>query len=48
MLWRELIARARDGHELTVPYRCDSAGQRRDLVMQMAPLRARGSSSSRP
>lgn len=42
MLWRELVARARDGHTLTVPYRCDAPAQRRHLVMALAPLPSRG------
>src|SRR5579871_6228560 len=42
MLWRELVDRARDGHVLTFPYRCDSPGQRRELVMAVAPLESRG------
>jgi hypothetical protein len=42
MLWGELIARVRDGHVLSIPYRCDSGGQRRDLVMALAPLQSGG------
>ncbi len=37
-LWREILARARNGRVLSFPYRCDSPTQRRRLIMRVVPL----------
>ncbi len=37
MLWRDLLARARAGHTLAVPFRCDAPGERRELEMVVVP-----------
>jgi hypothetical protein len=36
-LWRDLLARARSGVVLTLPYRCDSPEIRRDLLLTITP-----------
>lgn len=35
MLWQGLLARARAGERVSVPYRCDAPGLRRFLTMQL-------------
>jgi hypothetical protein len=37
-LWRMIVTRARDGHDVSFPYRCDSPGQRRQFTMNVRPL----------
>jgi hypothetical protein len=37
VLWRDLLARARTGVVLTLPYRCDSPGIRRYLQLTITP-----------
>lgn len=41
-IWRDLMARARDGVPMTFSYRCDSPVRRRVLRMQIKPLAQRG------
>lgn len=38
VIWRDIVAEARRGRTVTVPYRCDSPGLRRFLQMTVAPL----------
>jgi hypothetical protein len=38
LLWRELIARVRADVDVSIPYRCDSPGLRRQLQMQLTSL----------
>lgn len=44
LLWQGLLARARAGEHIAVPYRCDAPGARRFLVME---LQAAGDGSVR-
>ncbi len=37
-LWRMIVARARSGHAVSFPYRCDSPAQRREFRMDVRPL----------
>jgi hypothetical protein len=38
LLWRDLIARVRQGATLSIPYRCDAPGRRRCLRMHLERL----------
>jgi hypothetical protein len=42
LLWRELVARARTHAVVSVPYRCDAPGLRRQLQMRLSALPAGG------
>lgn len=41
-VYRDLMARVRDGREVTFPYRCDAPATRRFMRMTMRPARDRG------